>query len=101
MAIDIIYYESLGFKDIGLHVITDNYINQIRIRHWILCAVDTLSLILASYLIIKKSSKEMKSFKWFLLNISVSRTYSFWLNLHRKSHPTLYFREKRGHPDIT
>jgi len=61
----------LGYKDIGLKSITQEYANQVRRRHWILCGVDTLSLILASYLIIKKSKKEMRAFKWFLLNIAV------------------------------
>uniref|UniRef100_A0A914DGG3 Uncharacterized protein n=1 Tax=Acrobeloides nanus TaxID=290746 RepID=A0A914DGG3_9BILA len=61
---------------IGLNKVDDTYINGIRLGHLITFVIDTLSMILAMYLIIGKSKKEMKMYRWFLLNIA-HRFYVF------------------------
>ena len=49
-----------------------NYVIDIQIGNAIICGIDAIALFFALYLIRKKSTKEMKVYSWFLLNISVS-----------------------------
>ena len=55
----------------GLAKVDDGYMDSVRLRHLAVCVIDTLSMILAIYLIGWKSDKKMGIYRWFLLNISV------------------------------
>uniref|UniRef100_A0A914EE40 G protein-coupled receptor n=1 Tax=Acrobeloides nanus TaxID=290746 RepID=A0A914EE40_9BILA len=63
--------ESRNYRmPIGLNKVDDTYINGIRLRHLITFVINTFAMILVTYLIIGKSNKEMKEYRWFLLNIA-------------------------------
>ena len=55
----------------GLAKVDDDYLDSVRLRRRIVFVIDTLSTILAMYLIGWKSDEKMDIYRWLLLNISV------------------------------
>ena len=49
-----------------------DFVNGIKTRQYVIFGVDTFATLFALMVIIWKSPKEMKTYKWFLLNIVVS-----------------------------
>ena len=54
--------------------LTNNYYNDIRFRNYINFAINTFATIIAGFIIVYGSTKAMKMYRWFLLNIAVCFT---------------------------
>ena len=52
--------------------IDDEFVDKIQLRQYINAAIDTLSTSIAILIINKYSTDDMKTYKWFLMNITVS-----------------------------
>ena len=54
--------------------LTNDYYNDIRFRNHINFAINTFATIIAGFIIVYRSTKAMKMYRWFLLNIAVCFT---------------------------
>lgn len=57
--------------DIGISVIDDAFVNRVRFWQYVNFALNTLAFMASVFMILKRSTKEMQIYRWFLLNISV------------------------------
>ena len=62
--------------------LTTGYYQDISLRNHINFAINTFTTAIASAVIIWKSPKAMKTYKWFLLNIAVNFVFEKILQYH-------------------